>query len=79
MDAQQIASLLLVGAAAGSLGLRAYRRFRAGGTSSHCAGCGECGRPAPPPSVRPAPQPTPLVTLGAPGQPRPRFKPPTPE
>jgi hypothetical protein len=75
VDIQQIAVFGIVAAAAGSLGLRAWKHTR-GTSGGSCPGCGECGREQNP-NLRPAPKPTPLVTLSQGAPPR-RFTPPSP-
>ncbi len=72
VDLQQIAALVIVAAAAGSLGFRAWKHAK--GTSGGCPGCGECGREQNP-NLRPSPKTTPLVTLSQGAPPR-RFVPP---
>ena len=56
MDFQQIAALVIVAVAAGSLALRLWWQVR-GSKGGSCGGCGECGRPST------APKATPLITL----------------
>ena len=74
VDIQQIAVFGIVGLAAGSLGLRAWKHAK-GTSGGACPGCGECGREQNP-NLRPAPKVTPLVTLSQ-APPR-RFTPPKP-
>lgn len=76
MDTQQIITLMIVAVAAFYVIRRLWRAItnRDGG---HCAGCGECGKPARPGDLRSAPKATPLITLSA-GSDRPRFRPPQP-
>ncbi|MES2459531.1 MAG: hypothetical protein V4671_03050 [Armatimonadota bacterium] len=76
VDIQQLGALAIVAAAAGSLGVRAWKHAR-GTSGGNCPGCGECGR-EPNPNLRPAPKATPLVTLSQGAPPR-RFTPPKPE
>ncbi len=75
IDIQQIAVFGIVAAAAGSLGLRAWKHAQ-GTSGGSCPGCGECGREQNP-NLRPAPKTTPLITLSQGPQPR-RFTPPNP-
>ena len=75
IDIQQAVTWVLGAIAAGSLGVRLWRT--AHNNESHCAGCGECGKP-PRPDVRPVPQATPLVSLSVGSAPRRRPQPPTP-
>lgn len=85
MDFQQIATLFLVAIAAFFLARRLWRQAQGKG-DGECGGCGgACGKPVSAganAASRPAPQATPLITLGgASGNrpaPPPRFRPPKP-
>lgn len=67
MDMQQLAALVIVAAAAGSLLLRLWRQLR-GARDENCPGCGGCGQ------TSTAPQATPLITLSTGPRPKPTVR-----